>query len=64
MTSGDSRQWSSCHCVCHRSKHVRHCVPCCSTCSYCFAHVHSLKAHVKDCHPEQFKRDGWVERRA
>ena len=44
--------WEDCNCNCHGSfGHVSHCVPCCSTCSYCHKRISYgyMDKHEKEC---------------
>jgi hypothetical protein len=43
-----------CHCICHSSDNVKHCIPCCYSCDICGARIKfSLYNHMKKCHPDE-----------
>ena len=42
----------ACHCQCHRSKHVKHVMACCSGCGKGHSNINPmmLKDHLRKCH--------------
>ncbi len=45
--------WSECHCPCHSSDNVVHCIPCCAFCLHCGLNIAGdFDAHFKEQHSD------------